>query len=70
MGYFSKQIKDYLLYASPEQLAEDQVLLNKYADVGSSVYEYFNELGYPSEIWVTNEIASPEFDALDFSFCA
>lgn len=70
MGYFSEQIKNYLRSASPEQLAEDQELLNKYADVGPSVYEYFNDLGYPSAIRVTNEIASPEFDALDFSFCA
>lgn len=70
MGYFSKQIKNYLLSASPEQLAEDRKLLEKYADIGPSVYEYFNEVGCLSEIRVTNKIASPEFDALDFSFCA
>lgn len=70
MGYFSKQIKNYLLAASPEQLEEDRKLLEKYADVGSSVYEYFNDLGCLPEMKVANEIASPEFDALDFSFCA
>lgn len=70
MGYFSKQIKNYLLSASPDQLEADRKLLEKYAGAGPLINDYFNNLECRFVIKVASEKTSLEFDSLDFSLCA
>ncbi len=69
MGYLSEQLKHYLEHATPEQLAQDRAILEKYAHVGPTLDEYFGNLESQFDVKIINEIASPEFGSLDFSFC-
>ena len=67
MGYFSEQIKKYLAKATPEQLKRDQEILDKYAGIGPTLKEFFHEIDCVQEVNVVNNIASSEYNSLNFS---
>lgn len=46
MKKLSEQLKEYLDKATPEQLAEDAKMLEKYNGIGPTVEEYFRGLGW------------------------
>ncbi len=68
MGYFAEQLKKYLATATPEQLKRDQEILEKYAGIGPTLKEFFHEIDCVQEVNVINNIASSEYNSLNFSF--
>ena len=44
MGYFSEQLREYLVNRTPEQKAEDEALMLEYADCGGSAITEYEEL--------------------------
>ena len=46
MGHLSEQLKQYLATATPEQLEEDKKLLEEYKNIGPTVEEYLESIGY------------------------
>jgi hypothetical protein len=46
MGHLSEQLKRYLATATPEQLEEDQKLMEEWKNIGPTVEEYLQSIGY------------------------
>lgn len=46
MGHLTEQLKRYLATATPEQLEEDKKLLEEYKNIGPTVEEYLESIGY------------------------
>ena len=46
MGHLTEQLKRYLATATSEQLEEDKKLLEEYKNIGPTVEEYLESIGY------------------------
>ena len=46
MWHLSEQLKQYLATATPEQLEEDRNLMEKWKNIGPTVEEYLQSIGY------------------------
>ena len=49
MGHLSEQLKQYLATATPEQLEEDRKLMEEYKNIGPTVEEYLQSIGYEGD---------------------
>ena len=55
MGHLSEQLKQYLATATPEQLEEDRKLMEEYKNIGPTVEEYLQSIGYYERNKETNK---------------
>lgn len=55
MGHLSKQLKQYLATATPEQLEEDRKLMEEWKNIGPTVEEYLQSIGYYERNKETNK---------------
>lgn len=57
MGHLSEQLKQYLATATPEQLEEDRKLMEEWKNIGPTVEEYLQSIGYYERNKETNKSA-------------
>lgn len=55
MGHLSEQLKQYLATATPEQLEEDRKLMEEWKNIGPTVEEYLQSIGYYERNKETNK---------------
>ena len=55
MGHLSEQLKQYLATATPKQLEEDRNLMEEWKNIGPTVEEYLQSIGYYEENKETNK---------------
>ena len=60
MGHLSEQLKQYLATATPEQLEEDRKLMEEWKNIGPTVEEYLQSIGYHERNKETNKSSSYE----------
>ena len=55
MAHLSEQLKQYLATATPEQLEEDRKLMEEWKNIGPTVEEYLQSIGYYERNKETNK---------------
>ena len=55
MGHLSEQLKQYLATATPEQLEKDRKLMEEWKNIGPTVEEYLQSIGYYERDKETNK---------------
>ena len=62
MGHLSEQLKQYLATATPEQLEEDRKLMEEWKNIGPTVEEYLQSIGYYERNKETNKSTVNKWD--------